>query len=105
MLERDHGPVFAAYKAASALAAARGLDPEVRAARDEVRRLTDAVAWFAECLPDGHAITRRDVGAMQLLAEWAAVGLLVRDALTPAQFDALYAPFAAVIPLDNPAWG
>ena len=85
MLARDHGPVFAAYKAAGAFARELGRGDEAYALADDVRRLTDAVAWCAEFRPDGEAITRRDVGALRLLAEGAA----------------LYEPFAASIPFET----
>jgi hypothetical protein len=99
MYARDHGPVFAAYRAASAAAAERALAADAKALADDVRRLTDAIGWAAEFRPDDEAITRRDVGAMQLLAEWAGVGLLVREGLSEETFAALYGPFAAAIPL------
>jgi hypothetical protein len=40
-----------------------------------------------------------DQATLQFAAEWAVAALLVRDDVGPIHFGALYAPFAAVIPL------
>lgn len=101
MLELDHGPVFAAYRTASAVASKRGLAADAWALADQVRRMTDAIAWAAEFRPDGEAITRRDIGALQLLAEWAALGVLLSDAIPAETFEDLYRPFARAVPSAN----
>lgn len=92
--------LFPAYDAALTAAREQGRTREVRTIEDEVRRLTGAIAWFAQVRAgNGEAITHRDLAALERLAERAAVGLLMREALREAQWRALYAPFARVLPL------
>lgn len=66
--------LYAAYRAAVAAAIQQGRTRDVRAVEDDARRLTGAIAWFAESRPDGEAITRRDVAALEILAEWPPWG-------------------------------
>lgn len=92
--------LFPAYNAALEAARDQERTREVRAVEDEVRRLTESIAWFVQVRAGaGEAVTHRDLAALDILAEWAAVGLLMRDTLDEAQWRALYAPFARVLPL------
>lgn len=74
---------------------------EARRAAD--RRVFRTVVPMLARLEEAEADARRELSeaaqaALLFAAEWAAAALLVRDALAPAHFDALYAPFAGVIP-------
>lgn len=74
-------------------AVSSGLAAELRATEDAVRRLTDSIAWAAKFRPDREATTPRDVNALQILAEWAVAGVLVRDAIQKEDPRFLGAPF------------
>lgn len=56
-------------------------------------RVTQVQNAIARCLPDPNA-----VAAALESSQVVALGILVREQMQPAQFDALYRPFATVLP-------
>jgi len=56
-------------------------------------RVTQAQAAIGKCLPDSAA-----AAAALESAQVVALGILVREQLEPAQFEAIYRPFATVLP-------
>lgn len=96
-------PAFlaAAYLAAGSAVRRGGRLPMLRDLWAGVQAVTGSVEWCAQFQPDGDPITTADLAALDYLAMWASVGLLVRDRLPACQFRALYAPFADAIPADS----
>src|SRR5215207_3349798 len=67
----------------------------------EVRRVTSSLDCFVRAREAGGGgnFTATDVAALEFLAEWGAVALLVRDVLPGRDFEVLYAPWGWCIPL------
>jgi hypothetical protein len=84
-----------AFAAAGRAERDSGLEQNVVAAQESVRRICASVNWLDAEPP----FTERDRQTIELLAEWAAQAIVVRGIVTERAFRALYAPFAGVIPI------
>lgn len=89
-----------AFAAAGACLRATGRLRELRPVWAAVQETMAGIDWRGRFRPDGHSVTARDVAALELVVAWAAIALLIRDALPTRDFAALYAPFARVIPAE-----
>ena len=92
------GPALAwAVEIAEKAVDENGLRDEYRAAERRVVWLVDGIEWFARESNGAHGITMRDIGALRLLATWAALGVLVRDHVGVVVFDTLTHAFRPLL--------
>ena len=87
--------VVDAFAAAGLAERETGLEQNVVAAQESVRRICASVNWHDADPP----FTARDRHTVELLAEWSAQAIVVRGIVSERAFRALYAPFASVIPI------
>jgi hypothetical protein len=91
---RGGSPIYA-IAAAGRAERETGLEQNVLAAQESVRRICETVDWSAA----RGLFAERDRHTVEQLAEWAAMAIVVRGLVSERAFRALYAPFASVIPL------
>ena len=82
-----------AVAAASRAARTAGLSTDVIRAQDAARAVAERVDWDAA----RPRVDPHDVPALELLAEWGALAVLVRPHAPEPVVRALYAPFAGLI--------